>query len=108
GGGLVVFVVADDRPVVVRADHLGGAEMPGGERGLPRPGNPDEQHQARRGNLEDAGGVCRLPLISVHLRGQTRTVVACGTISGAPCWTASASWSLSCSWAARSASIRAR
>lgn len=40
--------------------------------------------------------------------GQRRAAPMSGTISGAPCWMASASWSVTCSWAERSASMPLR
>ena len=52
GSRLVVLVTADQGAAEVGAEHLVGAEGAGGERGLARAGDPDQDHQAEGRNSE--------------------------------------------------------
>ncbi len=44
GGRLVILVVADQPAAEIRRDHLGGKEVPRGERRLAGPGDADQDH----------------------------------------------------------------
>ncbi len=49
---LVGLVAADQRPAVVRTEHLVRLERPRGEGRLARPGDADQHHQAEGGDLQ--------------------------------------------------------